>query len=346
MTITVTIDRAASMLEWAIKTIPRVIPVLKGSPGIGKSAIVKALATKYKLKLIELRLAQCDQTDLLGFPSVNTETNKADYVPMATFPLVDDPIPEGYTGWLLFLDEINGAEVPVQKASYKTLEGEVGNSKMHPNVVIIAAGNLDTDNALVEEMSSAIQTRLLHITARSDFDTWIKHAEPEGVDHRILAYLHFKPGSLNNFNPEKLGLDSTYACERSWMFVDRILKTGIPVDSPELLPLIAGCVGEGVAREFIGHLSIYDKLPTLQAIVNNPADAIVPFGAGEGYALAGSLAQKAIETNATQLITYMCRLGKEYQTVFMRMASTRDGKVLKTNSAYQKWMIENANVIF
>lgn len=346
MTITVTIDRAASMIEWAIKTVPRVVPILRGSPGIGKSAVIKALAAKYRLKPIDLRLAQCDQTDLLGFPSVNLEINKADYVPMVTFPLEGDPIPAGYTGWLLFLDEINGAEIPVQKAAYKTIEGEVGNAKMHPNVVIIAAGNLDTDHALVEEMSSAIQTRLLHITARSDFDTWIKYAEKEGVDHRIQAYLHFKPSSLNNFDPEKLGNDCTYACERSWMFVHRILKTGIPADSHDLLPLIAGCVGEGVAREFIGHLSIYDELPTLSQIVNSPADALVPFGAGAGYALAGSLAMKANEANATQLITYMRRLGKEYQTVFMRMASTADGKMLKANAAYQKWMIENANVIF
>ena len=40
------------------------VPFLKGSPGIGKSAIVHALAKQYKLKVIDLRLSQCDPTDL------------------------------------------------------------------------------------------------------------------------------------------------------------------------------------------------------------------------------------------------------------------------------------------
>lgn len=40
------------------------VPLLKGSPGAGKSSIVHALAKQYKLKVIDLRLSQCDPTDL------------------------------------------------------------------------------------------------------------------------------------------------------------------------------------------------------------------------------------------------------------------------------------------
>lgn len=78
------------------------VPFIQGSPGLGKSAIVKQIAKFAKLKVIDLRLAQCDITDLNGFPKLDGD--KARYLPMETFPIESDPIPKGYNGWLLFLN--------------------------------------------------------------------------------------------------------------------------------------------------------------------------------------------------------------------------------------------------
>lgn len=95
------------------------VPMLHGSPAVGKSAIVRAIAKKFRLKLIDLRLSQCDPTDLLGFPDIarNQQRPKAGYVPMETFPIEGDPLPDGYDGWLLFLDELVSAPLGVQAAA-------------------------------------------------------------------------------------------------------------------------------------------------------------------------------------------------------------------------------------
>lgn len=93
------------------------VPMLEGSPGVGKSDIIKRVAEQNKLKVIDLRLAQCDPCDLNGFPTVNKETGTASYVPMDTFPIESTPIPKGYKGWLLFLDECNSAPRAVQAAA-------------------------------------------------------------------------------------------------------------------------------------------------------------------------------------------------------------------------------------
>lgn len=92
-----------------------VVPFIKGSPGIGKSAIVKEIAKTFDLKLIDLRLSQCEPTDLLGFPHI--QDGVASYAPMSCFPTTNTPLPEGYEGWLLFLDEFNSADRDVQKAA-------------------------------------------------------------------------------------------------------------------------------------------------------------------------------------------------------------------------------------
>lgn len=55
-------SQAASMIAKFIKA--RLVPMLQGSPGAGKSSIIQAIAKEYQLKVIDLRLAQCDPTDL------------------------------------------------------------------------------------------------------------------------------------------------------------------------------------------------------------------------------------------------------------------------------------------
>ena len=42
----------------------RIVPMVVGSPGVGKSDLVRQVAATYGLKLIDVRLAQCDPTDL------------------------------------------------------------------------------------------------------------------------------------------------------------------------------------------------------------------------------------------------------------------------------------------
>lgn len=93
----------------------KLVPMLVGSPGTGKSAIVHQVAKEHGLKVIDLRLAQCDPTDLLGFPTISGD--RAGYRAMDTFPIEGDTVPEGYNGWLLFLDELNSASMGVQAAA-------------------------------------------------------------------------------------------------------------------------------------------------------------------------------------------------------------------------------------
>lgn len=109
----VKISQAIPMLASYIRA--KLVPMLVGSPGCGKSQIIYKIAEDYNLKVIDLRLSQCDPTDLAGFPTVAGK--KADYVPMAHFPIEGDPIPAGYSGWLLFLDEATSAPPAIQAAA-------------------------------------------------------------------------------------------------------------------------------------------------------------------------------------------------------------------------------------
>lgn len=58
----VKVSQAISMITGYIKA--KLVPMLEGSPGSGKSQIIHQIANNYGLKVIDLRLSQCDPTDL------------------------------------------------------------------------------------------------------------------------------------------------------------------------------------------------------------------------------------------------------------------------------------------
>lgn len=320
---------------------------IKGSPGVGKSALVRAIADDYNLFLLDVRLASCDPTDLNGFPSIDEDINKASYVPFDSFPLSTDPIPQGYNGWLVFLDEVNGAERAVQKASYKiALDRKVGHHDLHPNVIIICAGNLDTDNALTEEMGSAMKSRLVHLHLMSDHKVFIDHAPTAGFDHRVTSFIAFKPDMLNNFDPSFDEAD-TFACDRTWEFASDIVQqmTDAQLNSRIALPLLAGTIGEGAAREFLSFVKCYKDLPTIDQIIAGPNSVPIPEQESTLYAVSGSIAANAAPDNIAKLMQFTQRLPKEYQVRTLRDMVRRNRK-LTLETSVSKWVTENGQELF
>lgn len=61
-TITVSPKEAIEFVETVLRA--RRVPFLRGSPGIGKTDIAHTVAENYNLQLIDMRLSQCDPTDL------------------------------------------------------------------------------------------------------------------------------------------------------------------------------------------------------------------------------------------------------------------------------------------
>ena len=315
--------------------------LLTGSPGIGKSQIMHKIAEDFNLKVIDLRLSQCDPTDLSGFP--NIVGNKATYVPMATFPLESDPLPVGYSGWMLFLDEITSASPAIQAASYKiVLDRMVGQTPLHKNVAIVCAGNLETDNAVVNPMSTALQSRLVHLELEVNAKTWLDWAVSSGIDHRITSYINFKPGNLYTFQPDHT--DHTYGCPRTWEFSNRLLAV-VDETSPDFLPMLAGTISEGLAQEFVGFCKIYKDLPKLEQIINAPESIKVPAEPSILFALTGSLSHNATMDNFSQLMKFISRLPIEFQVICLR-ETIRRNKAMTAHEAVQKWIAKSAADLF
>ena len=318
----------------------RLVPMLRGSPGIGKSGIVKDIAKEFNLLLIDLRLSQCDPTDLLGMPMIDHDTKRAYYAPFEHFPLEGDSLPEGKDGWLLFLDEAPNADKPVQKAAYKVMERMMGNKPLHPQVAIVSAGNLETDNAFVEEMSTALQSRIIQYELRVDHETWLEWAMANNIHHYITSFIRWKPVSLHQFDPDSP--DATFPCPRTWEFASRFLyQRDTNLNDPLLRANLAGALGEGMAREFLGYCKVYAQLPSREDIMQDPFTIPIPEERSIIWALTGSIASWAKENTLDKLMSFVERFPKEFQVVTLREI-TRRHPTLKTAPAITGWISQNA----
>lgn len=334
----VKISQAVRMIISAIKA--RVVPLVKGSPGCGKSQIVHQIAQQFNLELIDIRLAQCDPTDLAGFPTV-TKDGKADYLPMQHFPIKGDPLPPGKAGWLMFLDEATSAPTAIQSAAYKlVLDRMVGSHHLHEKCAIVMAGNLETDGAIVFEMSTALQSRIMHMEVAVDNREWLDWASENHINHQICSFVKYKPGLLYTFKPDHT--DSTYACPRTWEFANRLLET---TDEQDLLPVLSGTLSEGVAREFLLFRKIYENLLTTEQILANPEGVPTPSEPSIMFALTGSIAHNMTDTNAESFMKFVSRLPMEFQVFCLRDAVRRN-RALLSIKPIQHWIATNSKNFF
>ena len=230
---------------------------LWGPPGIGKSEVVQEISDELGGFVIDLRMAQMEPTDIRGIPYFNKDINKMDWA--APVDLPDEEFASQYPVVVLFLDEMNSAPPAVQAAGYQLiLNRRVGKYRLPDNVVIVAAGNRDSDKGVTYRMPMPLANRFLHLEMRPDFTAWQNWAVDKGIHKDVVGYLSFAKQDLYEFDSKSSS--RAFATPRSWVFVSDLLKDE-DVDTDTLFNLVAGAVGEGLAVKFMAHRKVAGRMP-------------------------------------------------------------------------------------
>lgn len=321
--------------------------MLHGSPGVGKSDVVRQVAKQRGIELIDLRLSQLDPVDLRGVPSVDTKKHITSWNTPNFLPTDGKGI--------LFLDEINSAAQATQAAAYQlVLDRKLGDYVMPPGWAIIAAGNRSTDRAIVNQMSTALKNRFTHLNYEVSNDDWCDWALRNNIAVEVLGFIRFRPMLLNEFEQrneskeekervQRMKDAQAFATPRSWEFLSKIVQQKPSSDIE--YELYTGIVGEGSAAEFMGYLKYYRDLPNLDALLMNPGAAKVPEEPATLYALSTGLATKATQDNMERVVKYALRLPAEFQVLLMKDAIARDNDLTQTKP-FNEWAIKNAEVMF
>jgi hypothetical protein len=236
---------------------------LWGPPGIGKSELVEEITNELGGYMIDLRLGQMEPTDIRGIPFYNKDIGKMDWAEPIELP--DEELASRYPIVVLFLDELNSAPASVQAAAYQLiLNRRIGKYKLPNNVVMVAAGNRESDKGVTYRMPTPLANRFLHQEMKVDFASWQEWAVNNKIHKDVVGYLSFAKQDLYDFDAKSAS--RAFATPRSWSFVSELVGDEA-VDDDTLTNLIAGTVGEGLAVKFMAHRKIASRMP-------NPADIL------------------------------------------------------------------------
>lgn len=264
----VSISKAKELIKpiaaMAHKGIAPLNVMLTGSPGLGKSTIVKDIAKEMGFGLIDLRLASLDPTDVGGLPFVSDGVMK--FSDPEWFKEIMENADKPY---IIFLDEVTNASISTQAAAYRLLlDREINNGKKLPDTTfIIGAGNTKEDQSGAKPLIPPFANRFglhLYIDKRQAADSFIQHAVENRFDRNIIGFLSYKKSNVSvpyNNNP-------SFATPRTWEFVDTYLKEQM-YEGSDLDLVIAGAVGTDVAVEFSSYRKLHSKLPDWNKLIND-----------------------------------------------------------------------------
>ena len=305
---------------------------LWGPPGVGKSQVVKQTAGALGLDLIDIRALLLDPVDLRGLPRISAE-GLSEWCAPSFLPKQGEGV--------LFLDELNAAPPLVQASCYQlVLDRRLGEYELPPGWSIVAAGNREQDRAVSHRMPSALANRFVHLEFTVDPDQWLDWAVENRLAPEVIAFIRFRPGILHQFDPER---DTrAFPSPRSWEFVSRLVSSGPAKDL--LNPLVAGAVGAAASAEFCGFMALWEALPRVADILEDPMGMPIPDNPAVLFALCEMMGRALDNDNAETVLAWASRLPAEFSVLLMREAVRRDTGVVNSR-AFAQWASDHSDVL-
>jgi MoxR-like ATPase len=187
--------------------------LLLSPPGVGKSEMVYQAAAEAGLPCRSLLGTQIAPEDVSGVPKIIGE--RSVFCPPRLL------LPESAETFCLFLDELPACAPDVQKAFYSLLlERRLGEHALPAGTWVVAAGNRQTDRALVRAMSSALVNRVTILNLRVDADEWQDWARRSGIRDDIRSYISFMPDALMREVPQE---PQPFSTPRAWALLSQAL---------------------------------------------------------------------------------------------------------------------------
>ncbi|MNK39730.1 AAA domain protein [compost metagenome] len=258
---------------------------LWGPPGIAKSSIVRQICKAINFKLIDVRLTQMEPTDLRGIPVPVKQDDGSVLVNWAipamlprrdagkrTGTILKDEVDRAdendltYDGAIILLDELPNAAPSVQAGSYQlVLDGALGEYVAPSNVIIMAAGNRDTDKGSTFKMPTPLMNRFVHIEVEANFEDWQTYALTANFNKDVIGYLTAFKHELFQFDPSSASRG--FPTPRSWEAVSDVVRKGNALPEIVKTALIGGAIGDGIAVKFLAYQKLASQLP-------NPSDIL------------------------------------------------------------------------
>lgn len=314
----------------------RVVPLILGQPGGGKSAcaadIAQTLLPDAPDRVLAFNASLRDPVDILGTPS-----NRGDYTRWSP-PEEFWHLRQGTGPAVLILEELSDCPVPMQNALCSVIyDRRAGQLPLTETLYILATGNRTEDKSGATRLTTKLANRCRVLAFTESLDDWVDWAIGQGLQPWLIQFLRFRPALLaSTFDPNR----SVNATPRSWERVSYVPEALFHQNELVYLEHLAGEVGEGPASEALAFLKVHQSLPRLDDVLAAPDTFPVPSAPDVRYALCGALANRAAkDTSCVQpMVTYTKRFPKEFAVMTMTDALRANRKGVTSAPGFSEWV--------
>ncbi len=324
--------KPSQLTEALCLTLPDSPVMIWGSPGVGKSQIIhdsvedifEAVAYSRGVSdeigevpaspiLWERRINDYDLLDFAGLPHIVDNVQKRALPDIWPGVGSDDPV-----YGVLFLDEFPQGAREKQTAVQRLLdEGRIGDYVLpgHPKsdpdckrglVVVVLAGNRQSDRANSHGMGTQTGSRMVHFTLAPDVDDWLGWASEADVDPLVTAFVKQMPEYLYKLDPTAKSDTPTGPTPRTLEKLSKAVKRCPPATIETAV--YTGIVGEECARAFLA-LCHAARGVNVEEALTSPETCPVPVETGMQFAAAALLIRRSNAANFDNIVKFVERDG-------------------------------------
>lgn len=313
--------RPAQLAELLAACIPAREPILiGGDPGIGKTRIVEQVAQQLGYDCLLAHPSCWDSVESGGFPAVALDRARINKLPVGR--IADALACTRPT--VFFLDDLAHAPSATMPGLMQFIWArELDGQRLPDCVSVVAATNERTKHTGTGVIIEPLKARFCTVKLEPNHDDWNAWAIAAGIDHRIVAFLAFRPSLLHAWTPSADLANSP--SPRAWEAVSRKLALGLSSHVQHVA--VAGHVGEGAAGEFSAFCRVYrDLIPPSQVFLH-PETAPLLREPSAAWALMSALVCAVKADTVEALVTYLERTYKaglaEYVALAVKLLSAR-----------------------
>jgi hypothetical protein len=343
-------------LAGAVKLIantPKVRFLLRGEPGVGKSAIRKAIR---KMLGYPEALIDCANLSLgdLAIPVPNHDDGTINWYHNARFKLqLGVPV-------IMTLDELLKAGEEEMNMLHPMLEVDnprLGDIAVPEGSIIFATSNLDSDG-VGDQLPEHTRQRIVELIIRKpNAEEFLKWAAQNNINPTMRAWVDRYPyaldsyvdGNVNEFNLDPTKPNRNVVSPRVFEIASRLLDQREAInDDAALLAALCGAGGKPFGESLMAFVEYQDQMPKFQDIVDDPLHTAIPEEVGARAVLIYGLVHRATSENFEALMDYIERIDDpEWQTVFCLNVANTEGKkmIAFTDGRFAKWLQENEDIL-
>ena len=281
--------------------------LLIGAPGIGKTAIMSAVANELDIGFLGYTITHHTRQSAIGLPFIaereygGKNYSVTEYTMSEIVASVYDAIEkQGRKEGILFIDEINCVSETLAPAMLELLQHKkFGAHEIPEGWILTAAGNPPEYNKSVNELDMVTLDRVKRLNVYPDYDAFKEYALSNGMHGAIVYFLSLKNEYL--FKAEKNVDGYDFVTPRGWEDLSTAIYEYERLNIPVTLQFVSEYVQDNkIASEFFNYYKRYCECASVYGGEDAETGKIKKVDVEDKdfeirYALAGLISSKIIK---------------------------------------------------